>query len=176
MSKLTWRGGQAYLALLAVASLAAAIWIHHYWNRGERAGIARSRLVERLPTVLAENVHRNGAEGVVETPAIVFWVIPFTLPVVAVAAGAAFLGLRRRHRWALAATVIFALMAFPVLYGGSKVLRGLEDRHYYAKSSYVRTYRVISIPLLAGSMAILATVGVDGVLTWRRRSKPDAAR
>lgn len=169
---LSWRGGQAYLILLAVISLIAAGWVYGYWSRIERRGAQRAKIAERLPEFVRDNVARHGVEGAVETPAVALWLHgPYALPLVAAAAGLGVLALRRRKRWALVATVVVALAAIPVAYGGTRALRGLEDRHFYKRSPYVRTYRALSIPLIAGSAAFLVLVGVEAGLR-RRRSKP----
>jgi hypothetical protein len=167
---ISWRGGQAYLILLAVVSLIAAGWIQGYWSRVERHGAQRAKLAERLPDILRDQVARHGIEGAVESPAMALWLYgPIALPLVAVASGLGVLAIRRRNRWALVATVLVALASFPVAYGGTRVLRSIEDHHYYAKSPYVRTYRALSIPLIAGSAALLAAVSFEGCLLLRRR-------
>jgi len=175
----SWRAGQAYLVLLAVVSLAAAVWIYGYWSRIERHG-ARARLAEHLPEIVRDNVARHGVEGAVETPAVTLWFYgPYALPAVAVAAGLGVLALRRRKKWALVATALVALVAIPVAYGGTRLLHSLEDRHFYPKSPYVRTYRALSIPLIAGSGAFLVVVAVEAGLGLRRRKEeapaPEAA-
>src|SRR5262249_49165941 len=135
-----------YLVLLAVVSIAAAVWIYGYWSRGERH-VARARIAEHLPEILRDNVARHGVEGAVETPAVTLWLYgAYAMPPVAVLAGHGALALRRRKRWALVAAVLAALVAIPVAYGGTRLLHSLEDRHFYPKSPYVRTYRALSIP------------------------------
>ena len=166
----SWRSGQAYLMLLAVISLLAAGWIYRYWSRVERHGGQRAKLAERLPEIVRDNVARLGVEGVVETPAMALWLYgPYALPAVAAAAALGALALRRRKRWALAATVLVALAAVPIAYGGTRLLRSIEDRHFYARSPYVRTYRALAIPLVAGSAAFLLVVAVEAGLRLRRK-------
>jgi len=172
----SWRGGQAYLMLLAVISLLAAGWIYRYWSRVERHGGQRAKLAERLPEIVRDNVSRHGVEGALETPALALWLHgPYALPAVAAAAALGVLALRRRKRWALVATVLVALAALPAAYGGMRVLRSLEDRHFYAKSPYVRTYRSLAIPLVAGSAAFLVVVAVEAGLRLRRRTPAEPA-
>ena len=166
---LSWRGGQVYLMLLAIISLIAAGWVYGYWSRLGR-GAQRAKIAERLPEIVRDNVARHGVGGAVETPAVALWLHgPYALPLIAAAAGLGVLALRRRKRWALVVTVLVAIAAIPVAYGGTRALHGLEDRHFYARLPYVRTYRALSIPLVAGSAAFLVLVGVEAGLRLRRR-------
>ena len=164
----SWRAGQVYLALLAVVAIVAAVWSQAYWNRKETPrGSTRQRVAEQLPAVAKQTVARRGAAGALEVPAMALWVhAPIALPAVAVACALVLVGLRRRRRWALAATLLVALLAPLVVYGGARALHDLEDRRFYSRSPYVRTYRWLGGPLVGGSAALLVVLAVDAV---RRR-------
>jgi hypothetical protein len=172
MSSLSWRGGQVYLVVLAAVALLAAAWSYRYWSRGDGYVAKLPRLAARLPPAVRADVERRGVAGALEAPALALWVFgPIALPVVAGASVATLVALRRRRRWALVATLLAALAALPVAYGGVGALRALEDRHYFARSPYVRTYRALAVPLAAGSASLVVLALVDGVRR-RARSEP----
>jgi hypothetical protein len=173
---LSWRCGQAFLVLFAVTALLAAGWTYRYWSRGGSYGDKLPRLVERVPAAVGDGVSRRGLEGALEAPALVLWVVgPIALPIGVGAAAITFVGLRRRRRWALVATLVLAVAAPLVALGGAGALRRIEDRHFYARSPYVRTYRALSAPLVAGSVLLVALALVDGVARARRSARPEAA-
>lgn len=154
-----------------VISLIAAGWTYRYWSRGkDYLGKTLPRVAERLPKALRDGVERRGVAGALEAPALTLWVFgPIAIPVVAGAGAVVFLALRRRRRWALAATLVAAVVAIPILYGGASALRHIEDRHYFARSPYVRTYRYLALSLAAGSFLLLGVVSADALVLARRR-------
>ena len=169
---LTWRAGQVYLALFAVVAIVTAGWTTRYWTRGRSyLGETLPRLAERLPTLVKENVAKSPVSGTVETPALVLWAFgPIALPVVAVGAALLLVLVRRRRRMALVLTLLLAAAAVPVAYGGVRALRQIEDRHYYAKSPYVRMYHALALPLAAASAGLWLLVAFDGLVLARRRT------
>jgi hypothetical protein len=169
VNALSWRCGQAFLVVLAVTALIAAGWTFRYWSRGGSYGDKLPRLVERVPAAVGDGVTRHGLQGALEAPALVLWVLgPIALPVGVGAAAVLFVGLRRRRRWALVATLILAVAAPLVVVGGAGALRRIEDRHFYARSPYVRTYRALAAPVLVGSVALVALALLDGLMRARR--------
>jgi hypothetical protein len=173
--RLTWRAAQIYLVLLAIIAIATAAWTYGYWTRGRSYfGETLPRLAERVPGLIKETVAKNPVEGAVETPALLLWAFgPIAIPVVALGAALLLIYVSRRRRAALAFTLLVAAAVVPVAYGGVRALRQIEDRHFYARSPYVRVYHYLAVPLVAASGALWLLVAFDGLVLARRR--PPAA-
>ncbi len=168
---LTWRAGQMYLVLFALVAIVTAGWTYRYWSRGKSYfGQTLPRLAGRLPALVKDRVSKSPVEGAVETPALVLWAFgPIAIPAIAIGSGLLLVYVRRRRPVALALTLLLAAAVVPVAYGGVRALRQIEDRHYYAKSPYVRVYHVLAVPLVAASGALWLLVAIDGLVLARRR-------
>ena len=150
-TRLSWVASQVYLALLAVGSIGAAVWIFRFF--GERGGFA---------AIFAE----ARAEGLRPTLLIG---APIWLIGAAVVGVVIIIFLFRRKTWALVAAALAAPATLGALYAAHRLLVAMEER-FYDRSKYVAIYRKGAYPLVVITAIFALLLAVDVLVVARRRA------
>ena len=150
-TRLSWVASQVYLALLAVGSVGAAIWMFRFF--GERGGFgpifAEARAEGLRPTLLI------GA--------------PIWLIGAAVVAVVVIIFLFRRKTWALVTAALAAPATLGALYAAHRLLLAMEER-FYDRSKYVALYRKGAYPLVVITAVFALLLAIDVLVVARRRA------
>ena len=150
-TRLSWVASQVYLALLAVGSIGAAIWMFRFF--GERGGFA---------AIFAE----ARAEGLRPTLLVG---APIWLIGAAVVGVVVIIFLFRRKTWALVAAALAAPATLGALYAAHRLLVAMEER-FYDRSKYVAIYRKGAYPLVVITAIFALLLAVDVLVVARRRA------